>query len=289
MMIFSQQDNPALPMDEQEKGPGRLLKEARLACGSSVTDVAARLRLSPATVHRLEEEDYERLPAIGFVRGYLNAYARLLKVAPAPILAAFDRHELAPPKLVGELAPQRSQMSSNHFLMRAATYCIVLFISTLVFSWWKGTIHPNDYTGFTEFGVLLESPASSGEKSPYEEREIVLGDHALALSGKGGNSILSSVGSMDLAVSNSMIPSATNTVPRPVLPRTVIAGISDIPSSPVNRRSDDKAWHSGHPRTEIDDTSGDFQDFSQTENSQTGSPFRIILEHAHAAEVSYDD
>jgi cytoskeleton protein RodZ len=72
-------------------GPGASLAQLRVARGLSAEDLALTLNLSLSTLRALEDDDLARLPSPIFVRGYLRAYARLLLVPSAPLLAAFEQ------------------------------------------------------------------------------------------------------------------------------------------------------------------------------------------------------
>lgn len=65
-------------MAEAGEGPGAALQAAREARQLSVPEVADQLKLSSAVVTALEANDWDRLPAQVFVRGYVRAYARLM-------------------------------------------------------------------------------------------------------------------------------------------------------------------------------------------------------------------
>ena len=65
-------------MASATEGPGPALQAAREAQQLSVPQVADRLKLSSAAVTALEANDWDRLPAPVFVRGYIRAYARLM-------------------------------------------------------------------------------------------------------------------------------------------------------------------------------------------------------------------
>ena len=62
------------------EGPGQALQAARKARRLSVAEVADRLKLSSAALSALEADDWDRLPAPVFVRGYVRAYARLMEL-----------------------------------------------------------------------------------------------------------------------------------------------------------------------------------------------------------------
>ncbi len=63
-----------------DHGFGERLRQARLAAGLGVEDVATRLKMSARVVESLEAEDWTRLGATVFVRGQLRSYARLVGV-----------------------------------------------------------------------------------------------------------------------------------------------------------------------------------------------------------------
>jgi len=65
---------------------GASLKAAREAQGLSITEVAQSLKFAPRQIEALEQERFELLPGGTFVRGMVRAYARLLKLAPEPML-----------------------------------------------------------------------------------------------------------------------------------------------------------------------------------------------------------
>ena len=63
-----------------DPGFGERLRQARLAAGMGVEDVATRLKMSVRVVESLEAEDWTRLGATVFVRGQLRSYSRLVGV-----------------------------------------------------------------------------------------------------------------------------------------------------------------------------------------------------------------
>ncbi|MCY4212715.1 MAG: helix-turn-helix transcriptional regulator [Gammaproteobacteria bacterium] len=73
-------------MAAAKEGPGVALQAARQARKLSVPQVADRLKLSSAVVTALEANDWERLPAPVFVRGYVRAYARLMGLPAEELL-----------------------------------------------------------------------------------------------------------------------------------------------------------------------------------------------------------
>jgi cytoskeleton protein RodZ len=76
-----------IPSGQASPGPGAQLAAYRTERGWSVEHVASQLNLAPKQVHGIEKDDYQALPG-AVVRGFVRAYAKLLKVDPAPLIAA---------------------------------------------------------------------------------------------------------------------------------------------------------------------------------------------------------
>ncbi len=67
--------------------PGKVLAAARMEKGLSVMDVARSLRLSARQIEAIESEEFEKLPGMTFIRGFIRNYAKLLHLDPEPLLA----------------------------------------------------------------------------------------------------------------------------------------------------------------------------------------------------------
>jgi cytoskeleton protein RodZ len=67
--------------------PGQALAVQREAMGWSVEQVADQLKLAVRQVVALEAGDYAALPSPAVTRGFVRAYAKLLKMDPAPLVA----------------------------------------------------------------------------------------------------------------------------------------------------------------------------------------------------------
>lgn len=78
---------------------GKTLNEARVQQGLSVADVAGRIKFAPRQVEALEADDFERLPELAFVRGFVRSYARLLHLDEAVLLNALPQS--MPPQQAG--------------------------------------------------------------------------------------------------------------------------------------------------------------------------------------------
>jgi len=82
-------DNVAVEGMAESQAPlsvGTTLREARIAQGLSVADVAASIKFAPRQVEALEADDFSHLPELAFVRGFVRSYARLLHIDETPLL-----------------------------------------------------------------------------------------------------------------------------------------------------------------------------------------------------------
>lgn len=79
--------------------PGEILLQGRLQAGLTQEQVAKDLYMTVYKVKALETDDYKRLNSDTFARGYIRAYANLVKVDVVLALAAYD-------ELMDELRPQ---------------------------------------------------------------------------------------------------------------------------------------------------------------------------------------
>jgi len=75
------------PLPEPHGIPGKTLAAQREAMGWSVEQVADQLKLAVRQVIALEEGDYANLPGPAVVRGFVRAYAKVVKLDAAPLVA----------------------------------------------------------------------------------------------------------------------------------------------------------------------------------------------------------
>ncbi|VFN00794.1 MAG: protein RodZ, contains Xre-like HTH and DUF4115 domains [Candidatus Kentron sp. G] len=178
-VIAPRPDGPATPEDEEEKGPGKQLRQARQLHKLTIDDIAVRLRLDPATIRYLEEEDYGKLPEPAFIRGYLRAYARSLGIDPEPILRDFRDYGLTPPSLIRDVT-NPPQMGSGHIVVRIGTYLIVFCLIALMFPWRQDRISPDNGATEPRNEELSSEQSPDAKPLPHRETEIVSSSRVLS-------------------------------------------------------------------------------------------------------------
>lgn len=106
------ESSAAEAIDQQEikqisLAPGAQLSAHRKALGWSVEQVAAHLKLAPRQIHAIEIDDYASLPGMASVRGFVRAYAKLLKLDGGPLVKMISAEK----GVVNDGAPLRRELS----------------------------------------------------------------------------------------------------------------------------------------------------------------------------------
>lgn len=90
---------------------GVQLATLRQERGWTVEQVASQLNLAARQIQALEDDNYAALPGMVIVRGFIRSYSKVLRVDPAPILAAIK--EDAATVVPSVLPPERSPLSAS--------------------------------------------------------------------------------------------------------------------------------------------------------------------------------
>ena len=118
--------------------PGKILLQARLQAGLTQEQVAKELYVTVYKVKALEADDYSRLNSDTFARGYIRAYANLVKLDVVVILAAYDAlmDSLQPKVTVQKQAPvvaENSHRGAWQFLAVIGVFFIALWLISVWF------------------------------------------------------------------------------------------------------------------------------------------------------------
>ncbi len=89
--------------------PGALLAAQREAMGWTVEQIADQLKLAVRQVKALEAGDYAALPNMAVTRGFVRAYAKVLKMDAAPLVAMIEAAAPPGPEVV---VPRRDLSAS---------------------------------------------------------------------------------------------------------------------------------------------------------------------------------
>jgi len=123
---------------------GDILQDERLAHRFSLLELAKRTRIRQEYLEALESNQFAKLPAATFVKGYIKNYAQLFGFDPQPVLAILRRDYKE--SLKGKLVPREfisTVLKKRHRTkpMRYAVWIIVLVFMTIssyiAVQWWR--------------------------------------------------------------------------------------------------------------------------------------------------------
>ena len=134
---MSEQSAPSSP----QLSAGQQLRRAREQQQLGIEQVAARLNLRPSLITDIEDDNYDHLQIVAYRRGYLRAYARLLKLSEADITAAHDRDNANVPQKephrAAPIRPIKRPSRIGRLLFRLVTLAIIVALAIMTLNWWR--------------------------------------------------------------------------------------------------------------------------------------------------------
>lgn len=170
------------PSVAPKQGPGAQLATQRQALGWSIEHVANQLNLAPRQIQALENDDYAALPGLVIARGFVRAYAKLLKI-DATALVAYMAQQPASNVASGEMRralPASFTESKLQTNSRGSRLILLvgLVAVTIGIAGWFG-YQQNWFAGLPELiqaqGEKSTSPLSSQISAPQVDANVA--DH----------------------------------------------------------------------------------------------------------------
>ncbi len=132
-------DIPAGPVQAKVPAaptPGEILRKLREGKGLTHAAVGQTLHLTGHYIRALEADDYSKLPAPTFVKGYLKAYARLMGADLETVLGGYDKNMAV--MLDAGKQTERVQRSRRRHdkALRWAIGAGFVVVASLVAGWW---------------------------------------------------------------------------------------------------------------------------------------------------------
>lgn len=136
---MSEQSAPSSP--SSQISAGQMLRRAREQQQLSAEQIASRLNLRPSLVTDMEADDYAHLQIVAYRRGYLRAYARLLKIDDTAVIAAHDREHGAEPQRETQrttpIRPIKRPSRIGRLMFRLVTLAIIMVLGFMTLNWWR--------------------------------------------------------------------------------------------------------------------------------------------------------
>lgn len=130
--------------DIEVVGPGKVLREARIALGMSETEVAEQLNLRPSVVSDFEAEKFDINIPSTFLKGYLKNYAKLVNVSEAVILESLKQIKMAPKPGVEmkSFSQGAKKKTENNRLMGTIWFIVIGLLALTILWWWQQDTKP---------------------------------------------------------------------------------------------------------------------------------------------------
>ena len=177
-------------MSDATPGPGAIVRAQRELRGLTQQDIADTLNLGARVVEDMETENWTRLPAPAFTRGYLRAYAKLLDIDPDTVASAFDaavsRGETRAAVVTSMQRSHRrglADLSQKHpgVVLTGAVACVICAVGIVLWAVWPDVqvsepVAAKQPAGPAEAAIPKQAPTSA----PTEEAEQQIAPDATA-------------------------------------------------------------------------------------------------------------
>lgn len=168
----------------QHTSYGQELKSARERSGMSLQAVADALHLDPRLVEAIEVEDEKSLPAPAYVRGYIRAYAQLVRCEPDTLVARYNIQAKSEPDLIASVhsvAAIKQQRDAR--LMWVGTGIVVSLLMIVVGGW---LLIENLFIGMAEApneiaSVIADSPYGQLPQEPWQQPDSTTPEPEVAI------------------------------------------------------------------------------------------------------------
>ncbi|MBD2835946.1 helix-turn-helix domain-containing protein [Pseudomonas sp. JM0905a] len=165
--------------------PGETLRQARESKDWSLGEVARHLNLTEQALRQLEAGDFEQLPGHTFARGYVRAYAKLLGMDQAVLVAEFDHYTGTDAKgsNVHSLGRIEEPVRLSQSVLRIVSFIILVALGAVGFFWWQEHSSRNneEVASVNMEHVEVESADGTTQIHPLDEPE----DQAVAEAQEG--------------------------------------------------------------------------------------------------------
>ncbi|WP_165677077.1 RodZ domain-containing protein [Metapseudomonas otitidis] len=163
------------PVAATRGNPGEVLRQARENQGLDLADIARQLNLTEYALRQLEAGSFEQLPGHTFARGYIRAYAKLIGLDQAELVAEFDRYTGtdATGSSVHSLGRIEEPVRLSQSVLRFVSFAILVALGVIGFLWWQDQAErrASDNSELNLEHVEVESADGTTQIHPLDELE----------------------------------------------------------------------------------------------------------------------
>jgi len=167
--MTSERTEQSATSNQHHSHPGATLASQREAMGWTVEQVAEQLKLAVRQVVAIEAGDYAALPSPAVTRGFVRAYAKILRLDPAPLVAMVPMDNPLPEE-TGGAAMRGNRPASRPTSFSHSRYPTHGKRSSLPLAWIAGVVVVAAAAGAAWHFGLVSMPGSQ----PAANRDAVL-------------------------------------------------------------------------------------------------------------------
>jgi cytoskeleton protein RodZ len=152
------------PPEHLHDTAGMILRKARESANLTHAAVGEALHLTVHYIKALENDDYSKLPGATFVKGYLRAYARFLKLDVNAVLASYEKNNVSVEALSNRTESLSRSQKRHDQTFRWAVVTAIIIVLGIVALWWfvgKDQVEPR---------VVTNSPQTTSQ--PQANRPV---------------------------------------------------------------------------------------------------------------------
>lgn len=175
----------------RQKTVGEMLRDERASHRIQLPDLARRTRIRIEYLEALENNQFDKLPAATFVKGYVKIYAQLFGFDPQPLLAILRRDykesakgKLVPLEFLTPVLKKRRHLKPVTFIMIGFMVVFLTLVSYISVQWWLLQQPPRlQIQQPEEFGVVGPKVVVKGETE--QDAILVVNNQPVALQPDG--------------------------------------------------------------------------------------------------------
>lgn len=174
-------NNNQVPESAEERTVGERLRDERLKRQLTLEQVAQQLKLKAEVLASLESDEPDKAILPTFMRGYLKAYARFLKLPEQALLAQFEqRHQLksTPVKAMRTFSNRSARQRVEKRFMWL-TWFIVLILVVLLVAWFWQSARDNTLDAVSSETLEVNATLSQERVTPALAARPEEADHDL--------------------------------------------------------------------------------------------------------------
>ncbi len=171
---------------------GEILKKARTEKRLELDVIEKQLRIRKKFLEALEENAWERLPSLPYIKGFLRNYSLFLGLKPEEMLAIFRRQfsdqqkgKLIPEGLTHPLNEPLLKFTSQMAVFAVIALFLLFFLGYLILQFRSYTSPPNLVINKPSEGLVLNSNKIQIEGKTDSDAVVSVNNQKIALDSNG--------------------------------------------------------------------------------------------------------